>query len=31
MLTKTNEDGTWSVKGIDFKECKGDKYAGQNY
>ena len=27
MLTKTNPDGTWSVKGIDFKDCTGNMYG----
>ena len=27
MLTKKNPDGTWSVQGIDFKDCKGDMYG----
>ena len=27
MLTKKNPDGTWSVKGIDFKDCTGNMYG----
>ncbi len=27
MLTKTNPDGTWSCKGVDFNELKGNMYG----
>jgi len=27
MLTKKNPDGTWSVQGVDFKDCTGDIYG----
>lgn len=27
MLTEVKPDGTWSVKDIDFKDCKGGMYG----
>ncbi len=27
MLTETRPDGSWSVSGIDFKDCKGNMYG----
>ena len=27
MLTEIKPDGTWSVKGIDFNDCKGNMYG----
>ena len=27
MLTETRSDGSWSVSGIDFKDCKGNMYG----
>ena len=27
MLTQKSPDGTWSVKGIDFKDCTGNMYG----
>jgi len=27
MLTEVKPDGTWSVKDVDFKDCKGGMYG----
>lgn len=27
MLTETRPDGSWSVSGVDFKDCKGNMYG----
>ena len=27
MLTEVKPDGTWSVQGVDFKDCKGGMYG----